>query len=282
MKNTWKTACALSSAVCLLVVTQALGQVTQPRNAGQATLEREGADRGAAGQKKFNLASKLTKMNVKDSANQTIGQIQDLLIDQSGQVQYVAIAVSDAATGSDRLQPRTPGARSDQPGARSDQPGARSGQSDANSDQPGRRSGQPGARLQPGTTNDVAGIHASKVTLVPFDAVEFHDGATAAQAYVMLNIDRDRFSQAPTFTVQQLTMQGSQTTWMSQVDQFFERDSSGAARPDLNRPNGIERTPQNPRIPNRGTQDQDDNNRGTQNRGTEDRSDSAPKIDRNE
>jgi sporulation protein YlmC with PRC-barrel domain len=257
MMKTWKTACALSSAVCLLVVTQAMGQLTQPRNPGQGALERGAAQREATGQK-FNLASKLTKMNVKDSANQTIGQIQDLLIDETGQVQYVAIAVQGAAA--DRLQPRTPGARSDQPAVRPEQPGA--------------RPEQPSARLQPGAREEVADARMSKITLVPFESVEFHDGATAAQAYVMLSIDKDRFTQAPTFTVQQITAQGGQATWMTQVDQFFERDKSGAARPDLNRPNPNNRDPRSPRTPNRTTPDREDDNRGTPDR----EDDSVPRI----
>lgn len=221
MKRTWKTTCAFSSALCLLVVTQALGQATQPRTQKPA-LERE----AAAGQQKFSLASKLTKMTVKDSANQAIGQIQDLLIDDSGQVQYVAIVVQGAAGATDRLQPRTPSARSDQPAART----------------------QPGAAVQ-----------AGKVTLVPYEAVQFHEGETAAQAYVLLSIDKDRFSQAPTFTVQQITT-GQQTQWMSQVDTFFEREKSGAARPDLNNPN---RTSPDRTNPNRTNPNRPNRNNGT-------------------
>ena len=75
MKNTWKTACVLSSALSLLLVTGAMGQATQTRN-------QEGAlKRQAAGQQKICLASKVTKMMVKDKANQPLGQIHDLVID---------------------------------------------------------------------------------------------------------------------------------------------------------------------------------------------------------
>jgi len=231
-------------------------------------LDRGAAERGAIGQQKFHLASKLTKMNVKDSTNQSIGQIQDLLIDDSGQVQYIAITAQGAAAANERLQPRTPGAQSNQPGTRSeDQPSARP-------DQPGARPGQPGARLQPGAgASDVAEARMSKVTLVPYDAVEFHEGETAAQAYVILNIDKDRFTQAPTFTAQQLTAQGQQAQWMSQVDQFFDREKSGAARPDLNTPdrnnqnrNDLNRKNENRDNQNRGTQNRDNENRGTQDR----------------
>jgi hypothetical protein len=228
MKNTWKTACALCSAVCLLVVTQALGQVTQPRNPAQ----KEALGRADAGQQKICLASKVTKMMVKDSANGAIGQIQDLVIDETGQVQYLAISAQDAAA-TDRLQPRsTPGARANE------QPGA----------QPAGRTEAPARNL------------TAKLTLVPFDAVQFHEGETEAQNYVSLSIDKDRFSQAPSFTVQQLTAQGQQATWMAQVDQFFGREKSGAARPDLNNRN------------------RNDETRGTKNRNESD----LPKPDRNE
>jgi len=261
MKRTWKTASALSTALCLLVVTQAMGQITQPRNPGKA-LQRGAAEREAATGQKFSLASKLTKMTVKDSANQSIGQIQDLLIDDSGQVEYVAIAIQDAAA-TDRLQPRTPGARPDQPGARSDQPAVRP---------------QPGAT----TRGELAGAQVGKVTLVPFEAVQFHQGDAEAQAYVILSIDKDRFTQAPTFTVQQLTTQGQQTQWMSQVNQFFEREKSGAARPDLNgqpnrndpnRPN--RNNPNNPNRPDRNDLDRDDQPRI-------ERNDDQPRIERSD
>jgi hypothetical protein len=213
-----------------MVVTQALGQATVPRTQKQPGLERE----AAAGAQKFNLASKLTKMTVKDSANQSIGQIQDLLIDDSGQVQYVAIVVQGAAGATDRLQPRTPGARSDQPAAR---------------------------------TQTEAAVQSGKVTLVPYEAVQFHAGDAEAQAYVLLSIDKDRFSQAPTFTVQQITT-GQQAQWMTQVDTFFEREKSGAARPDLNNPNRTNpnrqnpnrNNPNNPNRPNRNDPDREDRN----------------------
>ncbi len=101
MKNTWKTACVLSSALSLLLVTGAMGQATQTR---EGALKRQ-----PAGQQKICLASKVTKMMVKDKANQPLGQIQDLVIDESGQVQYVAISAQGGAAATDRLQPgRTP------------------------------------------------------------------------------------------------------------------------------------------------------------------------------
>lgn len=203
MKRTWKMAGALSCAVGLLVVTQAMGQATQQRKPG-AALE------PAAGQQKVCLASKVTKMMVKDKANQPIGQIHDLVIDESGQVQYVAIAAGDNAAATDRLQPRpTPGARDDQPADPARKPAGTQGRNQA-------------------------GAQSAKLTLVPFDAVQFHEGESAAQNYASLNIDKNRISQAPSFTAQQLSAQGQQAQWMSQVDQFFEREKTGAARPDLN------------------------------------------------
>jgi hypothetical protein len=205
MKRTWKTACALSCALCLLVVTQALGQATQTRNPdrGERALDK------AAGQQKICLASKVTKMMVKDKANQPIGQIQDLVIDESGQVKYLAISAQADAAAIDRSQPRTT------PGAPPD---------------------RPGEQLNKGTQTTGRTLAGSKLTLVPFDAVQFHEGETEAQNYVSLNLDKDRISQAPSFTAQQLTAQGQQAQWMSQVDQFFEREKTGAARPDLNTP----------------------------------------------
>lgn len=229
MKRTWKTACALSCALCLLVVTQALGQATQTRNQerGERALDK------AAGQQKVCLASKVTKMMVKDKANQPLGQIQDLVIDESGQVQYLAISTQADAAATDRLQPRTT------PGAPPDRPG----------EQLNKAAGT--------QTRNQASALGGKLTLVPFDAVQFHEGETEAQNYVSLNIDKDRISQAPSFTAQQLTAQGQQSQWMSQVDQFFEREKTGAARPDLNDQN---RGNQNRTNPNRNNQDRNDIN----------------------
>jgi sporulation protein YlmC with PRC-barrel domain len=196
MKRTWKTAYVFGTALSLLVVTQAFGQVRQPGQEDSA--QRRQAGQQQAGQKTICLASKLTEMQVKDKSNQALGKIEDLVIDQDGQVQYLAIN-THAQAGAARQQP---GART-QPG----QPG-----------QPGQRAGQAGQKL----------------TLVPFDAVEIHSGETEAQNYVSLNIDKDKLSQAPSFTEQQLTSQAGQAQWMSQVDQFFDREKEGAARPDLN------------------------------------------------
>ncbi len=91
------------------------------------------------------------------------------------------------------------------------------------------------------------------MTLVPFESVEFHEGETEAQNYVSLNIDKDRFTQAPSFTAQQLTAQAGQGQWMSQVDTFFEREKSGAARPDLNDKNREKdnKLPDRNELPNR-------------------------------
>lgn len=211
MKNTWKMACVVSTALCLLTVTQAMGQATQKRNQDNAV------ERTPASQQKVCLASKVTKMMVKDKGNQPIGQIQDLVIDESGQVQYLAIAAQGHAGTSNRSQPeRTPGARTDK--------------------QPGDQARNP------------VGNQTAKLTLVPFDAVQFHEGENEAQNYASLNIDQDRFTQAPAFTSQQLTAQAQQAQWMSQVDQFFEREKNGAARPDLNNP---DRNEKNNKQPNR-------------------------------
>lgn len=209
MKTTWKKACAFSTALCLLAVTQAMGQVRQPGDQDNA-LQRRDATQQRSGQQKFALASKMTNMSVKDKSNQNIGQIQDLLIDQDGKVQYLAISTQGQA------------------GAGTTSPATRS--------QPGQT---PGARTQPGQTPGArTGQQAdpnAKLVLVPFDAVELHTGETATQNYVSLkDIDKDRLSQAPSFTRQQLTSQQQQAQWMSQVDQFFDREKSGAARPDLN------------------------------------------------
>jgi hypothetical protein len=92
----------------------------------------------------------------------------------------------------------------------------------------------------------VAGAGGAKLTLVPFDACVFHEGETEAQNYVSVNLDKDRIGQAPTFTVQQLSAQGQQAQWMSQVDQFFEREKTGAARPDLNDQNRNEKNNKQP------------------------------------
>ena len=191
MRKTWKMATALGTAFGLLLVAQAFAQEKEGESIKKQLVQK------VAGQQKVCLASKVHGMNVKDKANQNLGQIQDLVIDQTGQVQYLAIAAQEGAA--DRL------------------PG-----------QPPRRTpGQPGAR---------AGADQNqKLTLIPFEAAQFHEGETAAQAYVSLNLDKDRITQAPSFTRTQLTAQGQEAQWMSRVDQFFGRQKGESARPDLNR-----------------------------------------------
>lgn len=200
-KMTWKTACTMSLVLGLMVVSQAAGQVGQD----EAKSALEGRE---AGQQKICLASKVTEMSVKDESNQPIGQVQDLVIDATGQVQYLAIDLQAEGEGTEAknpLQPREEAKKPRQPrGAAKERRGKARGAHDN-----------------------------AKLTLVPFEAAQFHEGEIASQNYVSLkNIDKDRLTQAPTFTAQQLTSQ-QQKQWMAQVDKFFDRQKSGAARPDL-------------------------------------------------
>ena len=186
MRTTWKMACVLGMTLGLLTATQAMGQVKQPGQ--EDRLGQKQAD-----QKKICLASKVTGMTVKDQSNQQCGKIQDLVIDESGQVQYLAISTEASATGSEKPA-RTPG----------------------------QQPGQAGADVN------------AKLTLVPFEAAEFHEGEISSQNYVSLkNIDKDKLAQAPTFTAEQLASQSQQAQWMAEVDRFYDRQKSGAARPDL-------------------------------------------------
>ncbi len=196
MKTTFRNAFVVGSALSLLVGMQIFAQKTQPtkdRNLTQRT----------AGQHKFCLASKVEGMTVKDKANQEVGKIQDLLIDQSGQVQYLAIATQ--------------------------------GQQDPTE----RNAATNNATERNVARGNAAGRNAAdknaKLTLVPFEAAQFHDGQIQSQNYVTLNLDKDRLMQAPSFTAQQLAAQGQQSQWMSQVDQFFNREGGASARPNLNR-----------------------------------------------
>jgi sporulation protein YlmC with PRC-barrel domain len=188
MKTTWKTAAALGMAFCLAVVTQAFAQENE-----KSITERV-AQKVAGGQQVC-LASKVQGMTVKDKANQNVGQIQDLVIDQSGQVKFLAIAAQEGATD-------TPAAR--------------------------RQPGQPGQPQLGGAANQ-----NQKLTLIPFEQAQFHEGETATQNYVSLNLDKDRITQAPSFTRMELTAKGQEAQWMSRVKQFYGNET-GAARPDFN------------------------------------------------
>ncbi len=197
MRMTWKATCGMAMAMSLFVVVQAYSQVGQARN----QREQNPLERRAAGQHQLNLASKLLDMSVKDKANQTIGQIQDLVIDESGQVQYLAVSTQsqDARTG-------VPGARQPQPRT-------------------------PRTTTQPG---QAGADQNEKLTLIPFELAQIHEGQTPTQNYASVNLDKDKITQAPSFTRTQLTMGGQQAQWMSQVDKFFNRQKGNVARPNLN------------------------------------------------
>ena len=187
------------------------------------------------GQHKFTLASKVIGMEVKAKGDEKVGEIRNLLISQDGQIEY--LAVSTSASGADAAA--TPRAQIIQPD-----------------------------RAEQGTP--ATATAAGKLTLVPWDAVKLQHGETAAQSFVMIEIEKDRLMTAPSFTEQQLTADAGQTTqWTTQVDQFFNvRSQRGAARPELDRDR---------------SQQQDQNRRqGTQPRsGETPRSDSTPGADSN-
>ncbi len=184
MRMTWKSTGGVAMVLSLCLVTQAYSQV------GQQARERNPLQGKAAGQQKVCLATKIEGMTVKDKENQSIGTIQDLVIDESGQVQYLAVNPREQAAGGTRT-PRT---------------------------QPGR-----------------AGVDQNvKLTLIPFELAQFHEGETQAQNYASVNLDKDRIMQAPSFTRTQLASQAQQSQWMSQVDKFFDRQKGNVARPNLN------------------------------------------------
>jgi hypothetical protein len=201
MKTTWKKLCVAGTVMGVLAVTQAFGQATQVGQQQKSLIER------AAGTQKVCLATKALGMTVKDKANQNVGQVRDLVIDESGQVQYLAIASQEREATIQRnpAEPKT--------------------------------DREPGQALREIAAN-------TKLTLVPYEAAQFHEEAIPTQSYVSLNLDKDRLMQAPSFTRQQLTAQAQQAQWMSQVDKFFNREAGGAARPNLNRDQAPPKVPQ--------------------------------------
>jgi sporulation protein YlmC with PRC-barrel domain len=163
-----------------------------------------------SGQKEFCMASDLIGMHVKAKGEEKIGEVKNLLINEDGQVQYLAVKASDDRTAAtDRDESQTPRAQILQ--------------QDREQQQPGQRIGQ-----------DRASADSGKLTLVPWQSVKLHNAESKDQSYVAIDIEKDRLMSAPSFTEQQLTSQQTQAQLASQVDQFFNvRSQRGAARPQL-------------------------------------------------
>jgi len=205
---------------------------------------RQSSDR--QGQKEFTLASKVIGMQVKAKGDEAIGEIRNLLINEDGQVEYLAVSTS-AAGGT--AASATPSAQIIQPD--------RTPQAD--------RAPQADRRSEGAAATATAG---GKLTLIPWDVVKLQQGEAAGQGFVMVEIEKDRLMTAPSFSEQQLTAQSGDTQWTTQVDQFFNvRSQRGAARPELDR----DRSQQ---------QDRNRPQQGTQPRsGEAPRSDSSPGAD---
>ncbi len=201
MRKIW----AIGAVLGLAMVTQVYAQL------GQQEEQRARDDRAVAGAHKFCLASQVKGMTVTDKGNQPCGQIQDLAIDQTGRVQYLAIDLRHDAANADATDVDA----ADRPRSRPTADERRAARGEAN----------------------VEDANA-KLTLVPFELCRFHDAKGArdaeSQGFVSLNIEQARLAEAPTFTRQQLEMIGRQPQLISKVDNYFVRDTSGAARPDFN------------------------------------------------
>ena len=105
------------NGLSLFMVTQAYSQGTSP-----ATKGKKSARTQSRRPTQSLPGHELTGMTVKDKANQSIGQIQDLVIDESGQVQYLAVNTHVAGR-----EPARPELQQPQPGrpgnaARTDDP----------------------------------------------------------------------------------------------------------------------------------------------------------------
>jgi hypothetical protein len=182
-------------------------QLQQQQNRQQAQRQ--------SSQKEFCMASDVIGMHVKAKGEEKVGEVKNLLINQDGQVKYIAVKTSGATT-----------AATDRSAADRETPRAQILQQDRDQQQaqPGQRAGQ-----------DRAGAESGKLTLVPWEAVKLEEGESKDQSFVMIDIEKERLMSAPSFTEQQLTSQQSQQL-TAQVDQFFnERSQRGAARPELDR-----------------------------------------------
>lgn len=177
------------------------------------------------GEKQFCLSTELIGMSVKAQGEEEVGQVQNLIINREGQVQYLAVSTSGQGQ-SDRATSRIPGQQQGQPGQ----------QDRAGQERPGlERPGQAGQE-RPGAAQNRAQAQGAggQLTLVPWEMAELHSGATPDQSYVTLNIEKDRLTSAPSFSQQQLTSEQGQAQIVAQVDQFFQiRERRGAARPEL-------------------------------------------------
>lgn len=219
MKRTWNSRSIGMAALCCglgLVMTD-LSFAQQPatqqlqqqqlQQRQQQLQQRQQAQRQTS-QKEFCLASDVIGMHVKAKGDEQVGEIKNLLINEQGQVKYLAVKTSHATTAAtDRDRPATE-ARETPPAEILQQ------------------------REQQRTGDATA--DSGKLTLVPWELAKMHEGESAAQSYVMIDIEKERLTSAPSFTEQQLTARTGQMQLTAQVDQFFNvRSQRGAARPQL-------------------------------------------------
>lgn len=202
----------MAAGMGALLLSSAGAQETQREQAESRLRQRAGQAIAQAGQGQFCLASKLEEMTVKDQSGQAYGQVKDLVIDQQGQVRYLAIS-----KGAGHQAGQRPGA--------AEQAQERAQQQAERAQQPAERAQQQAGRAQQ---------QSGQLTLIPWEVAKIHEGTTPEQAYVSLNIEAERLQQAPSFTEQQLTSKEGQQQWMAQVNQFFGQ-LRGAARPEFER-----------------------------------------------
>jgi hypothetical protein len=213
----------------LLLAVQAVGQ--QPATQRQQETDRnpalqqrqqqqQQAQRQQGQSQKLCMATDLIGMKVKVQGEEEWGQVKNLAIDNNGEIQYVAISQEKAHASTDR----SAADRSQTDRSATDR--AQADRSDADRSQAQRSATE---RPQGATAS------SGQITLVPWDMAEIHSGQSEADSYVSLQIDKEKLSQAPTFTEQQLTSAEGQQQLKSQVDQFFQSERRGVARPELNR-----------------------------------------------
>lgn len=239
MSIRFSSTAAVGTAIGVFLACQWAGAQQTPGKQGNSQ-QREQAQQS---QHKVCLASAITGLSVKDASDQAVGEIQDLVIDASGQVRYLAVATTQPGTTQNpnqreagapirqRLRELRENNRNEQGEQNEDgrqDNGQQQTDQNAQEQTPAQRLRAARQRLQQESAQG-----AGKLTLIPFEAASFHMGDQPNQSYVSVDLDRERLMQAPSFTHQQLMSPSGSTQWMAQVDQFFGGQRRGAARPEL-------------------------------------------------
>lgn len=160
--------------------------------------------------------SKLMHTSVKDSQGQSLGTVQDAVIDpSSGQIQFVVLSLDSSSTGA-------PGSSS------SATPGSAS--SSTTTSGIGTPSTLPprGSTGGIGSTSGIGSSSSGNLVAVPWSLMQQPSGSSSSseQQQITLNVDRAKLQSAPSFS--SANWPTMDTTWSQQVYSHFGVDANSS------------------------------------------------------